>query len=151
MGFLEVMDEAIQSIKRTEFLNTTKGVGIFLILSFFFVCSMIGLLILVMSGSFRDFALQFNDYQKNVKQRYEKDYKYLEGLTYRDESTGKLYMIARVVQRGKSIEAYRQLIVDQADGPPIVQPGEVDGPVDVADVEHFLGLYNASTSDKKRD
>jgi len=138
--FWQNFDSAIQSIIKTEFLNSTKGVVIFLVLSLLFIVSMLVLMVLLVKGSFKDFALHYNDFVKSDKsKRYKADYEYLVGIVYYDTNTKMTHMTTRIENSSKGIICYRQRVVN---GVPI--EGEMDGKIDVADVEHMLGLYTVS-------
>ena len=149
-SFVENFKEAFTEISSLSFLQSTKGVGIFIALTVLFLIGSVGFLALLLSGSFRDALMQWNDYSKGVKKRYKADYEYLVGLCYRDETTDMMHCTTRIVNQGARIVAYRERVENN-------QPvgGEQDGAIDVADVEHYLGLYSymggPSSPNKKSD
>lgn len=138
--------EAINEIASLKFLQSTKGLGIFLVLSVLFILGISGFIALLLGGSFRDALLQWNDYNSSTKKRYKADYEYLVGLVYRDENTGMMHCTTRIENRGDRILAYRERVVNnQPEG------GEQDGAIEVGEVEHYLGLYMSGPSSPKKN
>lgn len=137
--FYNNLDTTIKSIIATEFLNSTKGVVIFLILSFLFVVSVGTLLVLIVRGRFSDFASNWNDFAK--KKKGKTDYEYLIGIIYRDESAKKLFMTTRIAYLNNRIVTYRESVNEKTNQP---EGKEESGAVDVAEVEHMLGLYSCN-------
>ena len=145
-SFVENVKTAFAEISSLSFLQSTKGLGIFIALTVLFIIGSFGFIGLMISGSFRDALLQWNDYLSGRKGRYKADYEYLVGLVYFDKTTEMTHCTTRIANRGARIVAYRERVENN-------QPvgGEQDGAIDVADVEHYLGLYLSGSASPKKE